>query len=55
VPPPSANPPPVNAAAEAARTAPDSASGKVNLQGAPAATPAKVSPSPSPTPSRPTR
>ena len=55
VPPPSANPPPINAAAEAARTAPESAPGKVNLQGTPAAAPAKVSPAPSPTPSRPTR
>ena len=52
VPPPSANPPPINAAAEAARTAPESAPGKVNLLGAPAA---KVSPAPSPTPSRPAR
>jgi len=56
VPPPSANPPPINAAAEAARTAPESAPGKVNLQGAPATAPAaKVSPAPSPTPSRPAR
>ena len=56
VPPDSANPPPVNAAAEAARTAPLSAPpGKVTLQGTPAAAPAKVSPAPSPTPSRPAR
>ncbi|MEO6745331.1 MAG: hypothetical protein ABIS28_17580 [Caldimonas sp.] len=56
VPPESANQPPVNAAAEAARTAPDSAPpGKVTLQGTPAGTPAKVSPAPSPTPSRPAR
>ena len=53
--PPAANQPPINAAAEAARTAPESAPGKVNLQGTPAAAPAKVSPAPSPTPSRPAR
>ena len=56
VPPESAKPPPVNAAAEAARTAPlSSPPGNVTLQGTAAAPPAKVSPAPSPTPSRPAR